>query len=130
MKLSNEPYNKDFRCQLRHDMTDAERLLWKRLCKKQLDGWKFRRQHGLGDFVMDFYCPIIKLCIEVDGGIHDEPDVHQKDVRRTEFLEKQGIRVLRFKNEEIENNIDDVVNRIKEYIKSNQWNIRFQKKER
>ena len=95
MKLSNEPYNKDFRCQLRHDMTDAERLLWKRLCKKQLDGWKFRRQHGLGDFVM-----------------------------------KQGIRVLRFKNEEIENNIDDVVNRIKEYIKSNQWNIRFQKKER
>lgn len=130
MKLSNEPYNKDFRRQLRHDMTDAERLLWKRLCRKQLDGWKFRRQHGLGDFVMDFYCPIIKLCIEVDGGIHDEPDVHQKDVRRTEFLEKQGIRVLRFKNEEIENNIDDVVNRIKEYIKSNQWNIRFQKKER
>ena len=111
-------------------MTDAERLLWKRLCKKQLDGWKFRRQHGLGDFVMDFYCPIIKLCIEVDGGIHDEPDVHLKDVRRTEFLEKQCIRVLRFKNEEIENNIDDVVNRIKEYIKSNQWNIRFQKKER
>ena len=130
MNLSNEPYNKDFRRQLRHDMTDAERLLWKRLCRKQLDGWKFRRQHGLGDFVMDFYCPIIKLCIEVDGGIHDEPDVHQKDVRRTEFLEKQGIRVLRFKNEEIENNIDDVVNRIKEYIKSNQWNIRFQKKER
>ena len=130
MKLSNEPYNKDFRRQLRHDMTDAERLLWKRLCRKQLDGWKFRRQHGLGDFVMDFYCPIIKLCIEVDGGIHDEPDVHQKDERRTEFLEKQGIRVLRFKNEEIENNIDDVVNRIKEYIKSNQWNIRFQKKER
>ena len=130
MNLSNEPYNKDFRRQLRHDMTDAERPLWKRLCKKQLDGWKFRRQHGLGDFVMDFYCPIIKLCIEVDGGIHDEPDVHLKDVRRTEFLEKQGIRVLRFKNEEIENNIDDVVNRIKEYIKSNQWNIRFQKKER
>ena len=130
MKLSNEPYNKDFRRQLRNDMTDAERLLWKKLCNKQLDGWKFRRQHGFGDFVMDFYCPIIKLCIEVDGDIHDELDVHQKDVLRTEFLEKQGIRVLRFNNEEIENNIDGVVNKIKEYIKTNQWNIRFQRKER
>ena len=128
MKYSNEPFNKEYRRSLRLDMTPSERLLWKRINNKQLDGWRFRRQHGYGDFVLDFYCPVLKLCIEVDGSIHQEPDVKEKDELRTAFLEKNGIRVLRFNNDEIENDIERVLSTIKEFINSNHWNKRFQRK--
>lgn len=116
MRYSNEPLNKEFRRILRHNMTSAERILWKRLKNKQLDGWRFRRQHGYGDYVLDFYCPVLKLCIEVDGNIHDIPEVKDKDENRSIFLEHNGIRILRFRNEEIENNIDAVVQQIRTYI--------------
>ena len=118
MNYSNHPITKDFRRQLRHDETPAERILWKHLRGKQLEGYRFRQQHGFGMYVMDFYCPSLRLCIELDGSVHDDEIVKQKDKERTKFLETSRIHVIRFKNDEIENDIEDVKKRILEYIHS------------
>ncbi len=128
MNNSNQPYNKEYRRLLRHDMTPSERMLWKHISDKQLDGWRFRRQHGFGPYVLDFYCPVLKLCIEVDGEIHQRTDVVEKDKERTSFLESNGIKVIRFTNDEIENDISDVLERIRRFINNNSFNLRFQKK--
>ena len=77
---------------LRKSMTDAERRLWRSLQRKHLDGFKFRRQHPFGDYVIDFVCLKAMLAVEVDGGQHTQ-DV---DASRTRFLERAGFRVLRF----------------------------------
>ena len=90
--------------------------LWKHLCKRQLDGYKFRQQHGFGPYVLDFYCPELRLCIELDGEVHDTKEVHLKDIERTEFLKYNKIHVLRFKNEEVDKNIETVIERIRMYI--------------
>ncbi|MDO4980189.1 MAG: endonuclease domain-containing protein [Prevotellaceae bacterium] len=128
MNNSNQPYNKEYRRLLRHDMTPSEKMLWKHISDKQLDGWRFRRQHGFGPYVLDFYCPVLKLCIEVDGEIHQRTDVVEKDKERTSFLESNGIKVIRFTNDEIENDISDVLERIRRFINNNSFNLRFQKK--
>ena len=128
MNNSNQPYNKEYRRLLRHDMTPSERMLWKHISDKQLDGWRFRRQHGFGPYVLDFYCPVLKLCIEVDGELHQRTDVFEKDTERTSFLESNGIKVIRFTNDEIENDISDVLERIRRFINNNSFNLRFQKK--
>ena len=91
-------------------------MLWKHLRGKQVDGYRFRQQHGFGPYILDFYCPSLRLCIELDGSVHLLDDVKQKDEDRTEFLVNNKIHVLRFKNEEIENNINQVINKIKEKI--------------
>ncbi len=128
MNNSNQPYNIEYRRLLRHDMTPSERMLWKHISYKQLDGWRFRRQHGFGPYVLDFYCPVLKLCIEVDGEIHQRTDVFEKDKERTSFLGSNGIKVIRFTNDEIENDISDVLERIRRFINNNSFNLRFQKK--
>ena len=128
MNNSNQPYNKEYRRLLRHDMTPSEKMLWKHISDKQLDGWRFRRQHGFGPYVLDFYCLVLKLCIEVDGEIHQRTDVVEKDKERTSFLESNGIKVIRFTNDEIENDISDVLERIRRFINNNSFNLRFQKK--
>jgi very-short-patch-repair endonuclease len=86
---------------LRRQQTDAERCLWHRLRARRLGGHKFRRQHTLDEYIVDFYCDDARLVIEVDGGGHNEP--HQKgyDQQRTLTLEELGLRVLRFWNDEV-----------------------------
>ena len=92
--------------QLRREMTDAERRLWKRLRQRQFNGYKFRRQHPLGPYVLDFVCLEAKLVVEADGGQHIERSDY--DRRRTLWLEQKGYRVLRFWNDQILNSIDEV----------------------
>ena len=93
--------------ELRQEMTPAEKLLWSRLRNKQLNGLKFRRQHPLGPFIADFYCAARRLVMEIDGDIHDlQPD---RDTARTEQFEQYGYRVIRFRNERVLNNIEDVL---------------------
>jgi very-short-patch-repair endonuclease len=87
-------------------MTDAERLLWRHLRQRQMAGLKFRRQHPLGRFIVDFVCIEAALVIEVDGGQHGEREA--EDAARTAWLNSQGYRVLRFWNNEILDNIDAV----------------------
>jgi very-short-patch-repair endonuclease len=84
--------------QLRHDMTDAERLLWYLLRARRFASAKFRRQHPIGPFVADFVCVAQRLIIEADGGQHAES---ANDLSRTDWLEGQGWRVLRFWNDDI-----------------------------
>ena len=117
MNYSNHPMTKEFRQQLRREETPTERMLWKYLRKKQLDGFRFRQQHGFGPYVLDFYCPELRLCIELDGGVHDEVEQKEKDADRTVFLNENRIYVIRFRNEEVEENIENALNRIREYIR-------------
>ncbi|MBO6059048.1 MAG: DUF559 domain-containing protein [Bacteroidaceae bacterium] len=91
-------------------------MLWKHLRGKQLDGYRFRQQHGFGPYILDFYCPALRLCIELDGGIHDTIACRQKDEARTEFLQANKIKVLRIRNEEVEEDINKVLYRIKQFI--------------
>jgi very-short-patch-repair endonuclease len=80
---------------LRRRMTSSERVLWQVLRGSQYRGLKFRRQHPVGPFVLDFYCEQLKLAIEVDGGVHELAEVRSRDRQRQEILEELGIRVLR-----------------------------------
>lgn len=97
---------------LRHEATSAEKVLWSALRGKQMAGLKFRRQHPLGQVILDFYCVEKRLAIEVDGPIHLNPPQAAHDEDRTEYLAKQGIRVLRFTNGEVERHLLDVLKRI------------------
>ena len=108
-KLFNRKYLKEYRKDLRNNPTKAESYLWKALKGKQLEGRKFRRQHSIGNYIVDFYCPSENLVIEVDGIIHNNPVNNNYDTIRTQFLEKNGLCVLRFKNDEVFNNLDLVL---------------------
>ena len=92
---------------LRRTMTDAERRLWSHLRSRQLQGYKFRRQHPLGPYVLDFFCEQEKLVVEVDGGQHAVDA--ERDARRTRWLEAHGCRVLRFWNNEVLQDTDGVL---------------------
>lgn len=75
--------------------------MWKLLQKSQLYGRKFRRQHSIGPYIVDFYCPIEKLAVELDGAVHHDPLRREYDEQRTYFLESRGIRVARFENRQV-----------------------------
>ncbi len=79
---------------------------------RKLAGLKFRLQHPFGRFVLDFFCLERNLAVEVDGGIHDEPGQKEYDADRTQYLNDQGIRVLRIKNQEVLSNLDEVLSQI------------------
>lgn len=98
--------------ELRKTMTPAEKMLWNYLQKRKLMGYRFRRQHPLSEFIADFYCHTAKLVIEVDGGIHKLYRQKEYDIKRSEELNRFGITVIRFTNEEIENDINTVLKRI------------------
>jgi very-short-patch-repair endonuclease len=96
---------------LRKTMTNAEKLLWTALKDKQLNGLKFRRQHPIWIFVADFYCHQAKLIVELDGPIHQQTKA--KDLNRTAELEKLGIKVIRFTNEEVLKDLNQVLIQIR-----------------
>jgi very-short-patch-repair endonuclease len=87
--------------ELRQVQTEAEQKLWSFLRNKQLNGKKFRRQHAIADYVVDFYCHECKLAIELDGSFHQEEEAKENDEARTTLLNENGIKVLRFWNEEV-----------------------------
>ena len=93
---------------LRNEITKAERKLWNTLRRDQLEGFHFRRQHPVGPYVVDFYCPSIRLALEVDGGQHNYDKRQNRDRRRTRWLESRGITVLRFWNNDITENLEGV----------------------
>ncbi len=111
----NRKSQKERRQYLRTHMTFAEKTLWYSLKKDQL-GCKFRRQHGVLLYVMDFYCPELKLGIEVDGESHDNEDAKKYDARRQRRIEREGIRFLRFTDHEILTNPDKVVQKIQDEV--------------
>ena len=98
---------------LRKNMTDSELKLWGFIKGKKILGLRFRAQHPTGIYIADFYCHSIKLVIEVDGGIHKSKDQKEYDIGRDDDLNAYGIRVIRFTNEEVKNDIDFVIQEIK-----------------
>jgi very-short-patch-repair endonuclease len=98
--------------ELRKLEAEAEKLLRSRLNKNQIIGLQFRRQHPINRFIADFYCPKIKLIIEVDGSIHELPDYQSHDIGRNDVFNDLGIKVIRFTNEQIIEQIDSTVEEI------------------
>jgi very-short-patch-repair endonuclease len=101
---------------LRKNMTLAELVLWKKLKDRKLFKTKFRRQHPVNIFIVDFYCHEYKLAVEIDGEIHFNKEANEYDSDRTNDLNKLGIKVLRFSNDQIIFNIDSVIIKILEEI--------------
>ncbi|MEK9200984.1 MAG: endonuclease domain-containing protein [Patescibacteria group bacterium] len=111
--LYNHPNLKTRRQELRSFATESEKKLWKRLQKNQL-GVKFRRQHSVGHYILDFYCPEKNLAIELDGGIHK--DRQEMDQYRTRTLAIHKIKVIRFWNEEITGDVESVIHKIRLFL--------------
>ena len=112
MSEFNRTELKERRRELRRNETQAERVLWQELRSKKL-GCKFYRQYSVEYYVLDFYCPKFYLAIELDGGHHDNSDIKEADKVRTAYLRGYGIKVVRFKNMEVLENLTHVLNEIK-----------------
>lgn len=115
--LHNRPVLKSRRKELRNNSTPAEKLLWNLLQHSNLGSYKFRRQHSVGAYIIDFYCPSEKLAIELDGDSHFTDDAIEYDRERTTYLNSLNIKVLRFLNTEVYDNLNVVCERILEEIK-------------
>ena len=100
-KVLNPKEQKIVRQKLRNRMTHGEKVLWYHLRGKNLAGYKFRRQQGVGPFIADFYCPVARLVIEVDGDSHYQVGAQSRDLKKQHFIEAQGIQVLRFTDREV-----------------------------
>ncbi len=112
-QIHNHKHLKPFRKKLRNNLTTAEATFWKSLQKSQLRGHKFRRQHSVGSYILDFYCPSEKLCVELDGSYHFTPEGLAYDQRRTIFLNSVNIRVVRFENCRVFEDLEGVLEEIK-----------------
>lgn len=101
---------------LRKNMTDAERLLWSRIRRKQLKGYQFYRQKPIENYVVDFSCPTGKLIVELDGSQHYQEEGMRKDRKRDQYLSRLGFRVLRFPSTEVFENLDGIVLQIYDHL--------------
>ncbi|HKQ36390.1 MAG TPA: endonuclease domain-containing protein [Nitrospiraceae bacterium] len=108
----------DLKRRLRSDMTGPETRLWSRLKARQFQGRKFRRQHGIGAYIVDFYCPEQSLVIEIDGDSHADPAQIVKDKQREKYLQSLGLRVIRYINDDIVKNLDGVLEDLAERLLS------------
>ena len=102
---------------LKKEMTEAEKRMWKQLRNRRLDDLKFRRQHPIGKFILDFYCHELMLAVEIDGNIHEQEDVTEKDEGRTYMLNEWEITVVRFTNDEVINRMGFVLEKIRSFNK-------------
>jgi very-short-patch-repair endonuclease len=100
-RLYNKSAERNKRRSLRSNMPKSEALVWARLCDRQVEGYKFRRQYSVGVFVVDFYCPELKLAVEIDGPSHQRDGGAEYDSERQLFLEGKGINVLRVTNAQV-----------------------------
>ena len=113
------PYNPKLKAlakQLRQNMTLAEVLLWNRLKRKQMLGYDFDRQRPIDEYIVDFYCKDLMLAVEIDGISHDTVSSYQKDMRRQHRLEVLGVHMLRFRDEAVKQDIENVLRGIEGWI--------------
>jgi len=103
---------------LRRSMTRSEQRLWQALRGKRLGGIRFRRQHVLGPYVVDFFCSAARLAIEIDGGVDDDEDRQARDDARDRWMEGQGVRVLRVPDRLVADNIDAVLRIIAQAVEA------------
>jgi len=105
---------------LRKEPTSAEKKLWMFLRNKRLDGIKFRRQHPVGGYILDIYCPAANLGVELDGGVHEEKEQSEYDRQREKNLSSLGVKIIRFWNSEVEGEIDVVLQAILDEVRKRQ----------
>ena len=110
--IHNRKYLLERRKDLRNNSTSAEATLWKSLQKNQLNGRKFRRQHSIENYIVDFYCPSEKLIIELDGSVHIDFAIQNYDYERSRRLEDLGLKILRFENKEVFENLSEILSEI------------------
>lgn len=115
--IFNDSSQTEKRRKLRRNATQSERIIWQILRNRGLEGRKFRRQVSVEYFVLDFYCPELKLAIEIDGYTHDTEEAKKYDARRQMIIESYGVRFLRIRDEEVHENIESVVNKIKSEVR-------------
>ncbi|NLP58573.1 vitamin B12 dependent-methionine synthase activation domain-containing protein [Lutibacter sp. B1] len=115
---------KEYAKKMRNQPTQAEALLWNVISGKKLEGYKFRRQHIIGNYIVDFICLKVNLIIEIDGSIHQLPENKSSDEERTIWLEGEGYRVIRFANDEVLSNLDLVLKKIKEALEASPSGMR------
>jgi very-short-patch-repair endonuclease len=108
----------DLKRRLRSNMTGPETRLWSRLRGRQLQGLKFRRQHGIGPYIVDFYCPEQFPVIEVDGDSHADADQIPKDQLRDRYFQSLGLHVIRYINDDIMKNLDGLLENLAERLSS------------
>jgi very-short-patch-repair endonuclease len=114
--IHNDPDLKHRRSELRKNQTDAEKAFWAQVRNRQFHGMRFHRQYSIGPYILDFYCPEIKTAIELDGGQHNETEGKAHDAIRSEYIQAQGIDVLRFWNNEVLLNMQGVLAKVEEKI--------------
>ncbi len=114
--LKYNPNTKNTARTLRKNMTDAERKLWQHLRRDQVQGFRFYRQRRIGNYIVDFYCPKLKLVIEVDGDQHCNSKGVESDKNRSDYLREQNLIVYRINNVDIYNNIDGVMQSVYELV--------------
>ena len=114
--LYNNKAKKDLRKKLRNNLGLPEIILWRELKGSKL-GKKFRRQNGVAIYSLDFYCPELRLGIELDGSTHDNQESYANDQKRTKFIHNQNIKIIRFQNKDILNNLNGVVEEIKKNLR-------------
>ncbi|MFD3001286.1 endonuclease domain-containing protein [Pontibacter toksunensis] len=117
-RLHSIPNLKEQRAVLRNNMTPAEEELWRLLRKHRLSGHKFRRQHSIGSYIVDFYCASEKLVIEVDGSVHDTAEAIANDKVRDETLQHLGYKIIRIRNSKVFDCPELVLQRIVETVQS------------
>jgi very-short-patch-repair endonuclease len=116
--VHNNEKLKDRRRELRERSTKEEEILWSRIRNNKL-GCKFKRQHSIGGYILDFYCSGRKLIIEIDGASHNTKEAREYDENRDEYFEELDYKTIRFLNIEIENEIEKVLNKIQNYLIKN-----------
>ncbi len=116
-KLYNLSAQTPLRKNLRNNATKVEIMVWNKLKGRQFLGLKFRRQYGIGKYIVDFCCPELKLVLEIDGWIHGEGDMPEKDFIREKFIREKGFRVKRYYAKDIFNNIEGCLIDLEEYCK-------------
>ena len=110
--LRNDPTLKQRRRELRRNQTNAEMALWAKVRNKQFFGMRFFRQYSIGPYILDFYCPTVKLAVELDGGQHNQSDNREYDAGRSEYLKAQGIDVMRFWDNEVLLDVQNVLSKL------------------
>ncbi len=115
-EIFNRKPQKRLRRYLRKLPIQAENRLWNKIRNKQL-GYKFRRQYGIGNYIVDFYCPVLRLVIEIDGATHSTPEEIKKDKIRQNYFMKLGLNIKRYTNNDIRKSLEEVLSNIIETCK-------------
>ena len=117
-RVFNRKSVKDRRRELRNNMPDAEVLLWQQLKGRQLLGYKFRRQYSVGEYIVDFFCPELRLGIELDGDSHFEEGAKEYDAGRDRFIQSFGITMNRYLNTDVYENMDGVLEHLLDVVRA------------